>query len=41
MLLKRGGDINATDSSGKTPLAYASAANKDAMVTWLLARGAK
>jgi ankyrin repeat protein len=41
MLLNRGGDINATDSSGKTPLAYAGAAKKDAMVRWLLARGAR
>ena len=41
MLLKHGGDVNATDDAGKTPLAHASAAKKDAMVTWLLARGAR
>ena len=41
MLLQHGGDVNASDNSGKTPLAYASTAKKDAMVTWLLARGAR
>lgn len=41
MLLQHGGDVNATDDSGKTPLAYASAAKKDAMVTWLLPRVAR
>jgi ankyrin repeat protein len=41
MLLTHGGDVNATDDSGKTPLAHASAAKQEAMVTWLLARGAR
>ena len=38
MLLKRGGDINATDSSGKTPLAHASAARK---MPWRMVAGAR
>ena len=41
MLLKRGGDINATDSSGKTPLAHAVDSKKDAMAAWLRAHGAR
>ena len=41
MLLKRGGDINATDSSGKTPLAYAIDSKKDEMAAWLRAHGGR
>ena len=41
MLLKHGGDINATDNSGKTPLAHAVDRKKDAMAAWLRAHGAK
>jgi ankyrin repeat protein len=41
LLLKHGADLNAADDSGKTPLAHASTAKKDAMVTWLRARGAR
>ena len=41
ILLTHGADVNAQDNSGKTPLAHASAAKNDAMVTWLLARGAR
>lgn len=41
MVLKHGGDVNAADDSGKTPLGYAVANNKDAMRAWLLANGAR
>jgi hypothetical protein len=41
MLLKGGGDINATDSSGKTPLAHALNNTHDAMVLWLKEHGAR
>jgi ankyrin repeat protein len=41
MLLKGGGDINATDSSGKTPLAHALNNKHDAMVLWLKEHGAR
>ena len=40
-LISDGSDVNAQDNSGKTPLAHARAATNDAMVTWLLARGAR
>jgi len=41
MLLTRGGDINATDSSGKTPLAYAINNKQDATAGWLRAHGGR
>ena len=41
MLLQHGGDVNAIDNSGKTPLAHAIDSQKDAMVTWLRAHGAR
>jgi ankyrin repeat protein len=40
MLMKHGGDINAQDNSGKTPLRYALDGKKEAMAQWLRARGA-
>ena len=41
MLLKSGGDINATDSSGKTPLAHALNNKHEAMAAWLRTHGAR
>jgi ankyrin repeat protein len=41
MLLKHGGDLNAPDDAGKTPLGYAVAKKKDAMIAWLIERGAR
>ena len=41
MLLTHGGDLNAADTSGKTPLAYAIDRKKDAMVAWLKQHGAR
>ena len=41
MLLKHGGDLNATDTSEKTPLAHALNNKHDAMATWLRARGGR
>lgn len=41
MLLKRRADINATDGSGKTPLAHALNSRHEAMVGWLRAHGAR
>jgi len=41
MLLQHGGDVNATDNSGKTPLAYAIDGKMDAMSGWLRAHGGR
>jgi ankyrin repeat protein len=40
ILLEHGGDINAKDDAGKTPLAYALNAKNEAMAAWLRVRGA-
>jgi ankyrin repeat protein len=41
MLLKGGGDINATDGSGRTPLAHALDTQHEAMAGWLRAHGGR